>query len=365
MRSQRVSWLLVSVLSCLCTAFGPPVLTDSDVFRRTLTVHQIRSMYELPVPELSAASALLVNTTTGEMLYAHNEHQRRAPASLVKMMTAMVALQRGRQDQGIIIRRQDLKPGSTASLQNGEELTLRQLLFVLLLASDNAASMAIARGLAGDGQAFVNWMNDLAGSWGLKDSHFANPHGLDHEDGYSTAYDMAILASYAMSDRTFAEIVRCSEAYVAGHWLESTNELLTTYPGTIGVKTGTTDEAGECLVTVVERASGKMLSVVMGSQDRVLDARLLLDYAYGNFAEIRIDLPDTPQNRYLSENHNWRQFGLRRPVTLLVSPWQVPSVSFYRRIDNILDSPDPEVPVGALEVALAGRYSTEVPIYLK
>ncbi len=365
MRSQRVSWLLVSVLSCLCTAFGPPVLTDSDVFRRTLTVHQIRSMYELPVPELSAASALLVNTTTGQMLYAHNEHQRRAPASLVKMMTAIVALQRGRQDQGIIIRRQDLKPGSTASLQNGEKLTLRQLLFVLLLASDNAASMTIARGLAGDGQAFVNWMNDLAGSWGLKDSHFANPHGLDHEDGYSTAYDMAILASYAMSDRTFAEIVRCSEAYVAGHWLESTNELLTTYPGTIGVKTGTTDEAGECLVTVVERASGKMLSVVMGSQDRVLDARLLLDYAYGNFAEIRIDLPDTPQNRYLSENHNWRQFGLRRPVTLLVSPWQVPSVSFYRRIDNILDSPDPEVPVGALEVALAGRYSTEIPIYLK
>jgi len=365
MRCQRALWFLISILSCLCVAFGPPVLTDSDLSRRTLTLHQIRSMYELPAPELSAVSALLLNTSTGQILYARNEHERRAPASLVKMMTATVALQRGRQDQAIIIRKGDLKPGSSASLHNGEKLPLRQLLFALLLPSDNAASMVIARGLAGDEETFVNWMNDLAKSWGLTDTHFANPHGLDRKDGYSTAYDMAILASYAMTDRTFSEIVRRPQAFVAGRRLESTNELLTTYPGTIGVKTGTTDRAGECLVTMVDRPSGKMLSVVMGSQDRFLDTRLLLDYAYANFAEIRIDLPNTLQNRYLTEGHNWREFTLRTPITLLVSPWQVSAVSFYRRIDDITDSPDPDVAIGALEVTLAGQHLTEAPIYAR
>jgi len=365
MRSRPVSWLLVSILSCLCLAFGPPVLTDSDLSHKTLTLQQMRAMREVSLPEVSAASALLVNTTTGQILYALNEHERRAPASLVKMMTAMVALQRGRQDKKIVVMRQDLKPGSSVGLEHGEPLSLRQLLFILLLPSDNAASMAIARALAGDEQTFVNWMNDLATSWGLADTHFANPHGLDQEDGYSTAYDMAIIASHAMRDPTFAEIVGHSKEWVAGHLLESTNELLSAYPGTVGVKTGTTDRAGECLVTMVERPSGGMLSVVMGSQDRYLDSRLLLDYAYASFAEIRIDLPDTPQNRYLDANHAWRGFRLREPVTLLVSPWQARTARFYRRIDDIGGNPDPEVPIGVLEVGMAGGRLTEIPIYVR
>jgi len=365
MRSRPASWLLVSTLSCLCLAFGPPVLTDSDLSNNTLTLHQMRAMRAVPLPEISAASALLVNTTTGQILYALNEHERRAPASLVKMMTAMVALQRGRQDKRIIVMKQDLKPGSAAGLEHGEPLSLRQLLFFLLLPSDNAASMAIARALGGGEQTYVNWMNDLATSWGLTDTHFANPHGLDQEDGYSTAYDMAIIASQAMRDRTFADIVGHSKGWVAGHWLESTNELLSAYPGTVGVKTGTTERAGECLITMVERPTGDMLSVVMGSQDRYRDSRLLLDYAYASFSEIRIDLPDTPQNRYLDENHTWRGFRLREPVTLLVSPWQARTARFYRRIDDIGGSPDPEKPVGVLEVSLAGQRLTEIPIYVR
>jgi len=365
MPSRRVAWLLVSVLSFLSMGFGPPVLTDSDLLQRTLTPHQIGAMRQLSPPRISAASALLVNTTTRQILYAHNEHERRAPASLVKMMTAMVALQRGRQDQEIIIRRADLQPGSISGLENGEKLTLRHLLFLLLLPSDNAASMAIARGLAGEVETFVGWMNELAASWGLQETHFANPHGLDHPDTYSTAYDMAILASYAMNDSTFAGIVQNPKAYVAGHWVESTNELLTTYPGTIGVKTGTTDEAGECLATMTSRPSGTMVSVVMGSEDRFVDTRLLLDYAYAGYAEIRIDLPDTPQNRYLDENHDWQAFMLREPLTLLVSPWQARAWSCYRRIDNIAANPDPEAPIGVLEVSLAGHHLTEVPIYVR
>ena len=362
---RRLRVLLLCVLSCLCTAFGPPRLTDSDIARRGMTLQQIRALRQLPVPQISAASAILASTTTGQILYARNEHERRAPASLVKILTAIVALQRGRLDQQIRIEREDLRAYSVVGLQNGQELSLRDLLFVLLVPSDNAASMAIGRGLADDVQTFVKWMNELASSWGLTNTRVANPHGLDHKDSYSTAYDMAIIARQAMTDPLFADIIRRSEVVVAGHWMESTNELLDTYSGMTGVKTGTTDLAGECFIATVDRPSGQVLSVIMGSEDRFRDTRLLLDHFYSTFAELRVDLPEIPQNRYLDEDANWRAFGLREPVTFLISPWQVGTESFYRRIDDISADPSPDEPIGALVVMLAGRRLTEVPLYVR
>jgi D-alanyl-D-alanine carboxypeptidase (penicillin-binding protein 5/6) len=322
-------------------------------------------MRQMAPPELTAPSAILLNTTTGQILYARNEHERRAPASLVKLVTAYVALRLGRLDKGIRVADDDLRVTSAAGMQNGELLSLRDLLFLLLVPSDNAASMTIARGLAGDMQTYVAWMNELASSWNLADTHFANPHGLDNKAAYSSAYDMAIIAINAMRDPTLADIVRQYETIAAGRRLESTNKLLNTYSGAIGVKTGTTDRAGECIIAMVDRPTGRALAVLMGSQDRFTDARLLLDYFYTNNAELRIDLPATPQNRYVDEAHNWREFRLREPLTMLISPWQVGLVSFYRRIDTVRADPNPNEPVGALVVQLGGRPLTEVPIYVR
>ena len=330
-----------------------------------MTLHQIRALRQLPVPQISAPSAILVSTTTGEILYARNEHERRAPASLVKVLTAIVALQRGRLDKQIRIEIEDVRAYSVVGLQNGEQLSLRDLLFVMLVPSDNAASTAIARGLAESVRTYVKWMNELVSSWGLADTQVANPHGLDHKDSYTTAYDMAIIARRALTDPLFADIVRRSEVMVAGRWIESTNELLSTYSGMTGVKTGTTDRAGENLIAMVDRPSGHVLSVVMGSEDRFRDTRLLLDYYYSSFAELRVDLPETSQNRYLDEDNNWRAFRLREPVTFLISPWQAGTGSYYRRIDDISANPSPEEPIGALVVMLAGRRVTEVPLYVR
>lgn len=365
MGSRHPSWLLLSVLSCLCMAFGPPVLTDSDLPRRRIARHQVRAMREVPLPNITAESAILVNTTTSQILYARSERERRAPASLVKIVTAMIALQRGRLDQEMRVTGEDLRFRSIGGLRNGEKLTLRDLLFILLIPSDNAASMTIARGIANDAPTFVNWMNEFVSFVGAADTHLANPHGLDHSEAYSTAYDMAIISRYAMTDPTFADIVRRAVAVVGPRRLESTNELLSSYPGMIGVKTGTTDEAGECLIAMADRRSGAVLSVVLGSQDRFADTRWLLDYFYGNYAELRIALPSTPQNRYLDEKGDWREFRLREPVTLLIKPWQVGTVSYYRRIEDIGADPDPDEPIGALEVALSGRHLLEVPIYVR
>lgn len=362
---RRLSWLLLSILSCCCTAFGPPLLTDSDLPRQALNPQQLRSLRQTAPPNITAASAILVNTTTGQILYARNEHERRAPASLLKLVTAMVALQRGRLDREIRVREEDLGVISAAAMQSGDLFTLQELLYMLLISSDNAAGMTIARGLAGDVHTYVGWMNQLVSSWGLVDTHFANPHGLDAKDAYSTAYDMAIIGMNALRDPTIAGIVGRYEAIVAWRRLESTNKLLITYSGAVGLKTGTTDNAGECLIAAVDRPTGKVIAVFMGSQDRFADAHLLLDYFYTNFAELRIDLPQTLQNRYLDESHTWREIGLRQPTTILISPWQLGLVSFYRRIDIVSANPDPEQPVGALVVTLAGRPLTEVPLYVR
>ena len=146
----------------------------------------------------------------------------------------------------------------------GEELNVRQLLFATLIPSDNAASTALGRGLAGSVAGFVGWMNEQVAEWGLQNTHFANPHGLDDKDNYTTAYDMAVITRTPYIQPTFAEIVRLPEWIVNHRVVTSTNELLNAYQGMIGVKTGTTDEAGENLITLVDRPAGQALTVVMG-----------------------------------------------------------------------------------------------------
>lgn len=363
---RRLTFLLLSILSVLgCTAFGPPVLADGDNPSHPLAPHEIHVPLERPVPQITAQSAILVNHTTGRILYALNEHERRAPASLVKLVTAMVALERGRQDQLMYVKGEDLSAWSSVHLQPNEELSMRQLLFMLLISSDNVAALTIAKTLGKDFTTFVGWMNDMVAQWGLQDTHFRNPHGLDHKHAYSSAWDMAIISRQAMANPVIADIVRRATAIAAYRELVNTNELLNTYPGTIGIKTGTEESAGECLACMVDREQGVMLSVVMGSSDRYYDTRMLMDYAYANYAELHLALDDSVQNRYLDEGGSWHDIELRDPQVLLLTPWERRTISFYRRIDNAGASPDLNQPIGALEVRMAGEYLTEVPLYAR
>ncbi len=358
--------LLLSLLSLLSTGFGPPVLTDGDVPVRRMTPHQLRLMRQMPSPELSAPAYILANATTGEILLAKNAHERRSPASMTKIVTALVALERGRQDQQVTIEARDLRGVySVMFLHSGEELTMRQLLFMLLISSDNAAANAIARAVAGDVRTFVGWMNEYAQRMGLADTHFANPHGYDHPENYSSAFDMAIIGRLAMANPVIADIVRRPDAIAAWRNLISTNELLNTYSGAVGIKTGTTAQAGECLASMVNRPTGRAVSVVMGSEYRFHDTRLLMDYHYANFAELHIDLPYNALNRYQDLEYNWHAIGLRGPLTVLVKPWQLDTVRVYRQIDNVASNPSYDEPIGRLVVSLDGRLLTEVPMYAR
>jgi serine-type D-Ala-D-Ala carboxypeptidase (penicillin-binding protein 5/6) len=365
MRIHRPLVLLLSVLVCFSSGFGPPVLTNSDLGLSTLAPEQLRVMQLAPIPEISARAAMLVDLVTGRILYANNEHERRSPASLTKLVNAVVALEHGTLTEDMVVWPADLAATTRAGLANGEHLTMQQLFTLMLVASDNAAASAIARNLSGgdNEEAFIGWMNELVARWGLKDTHFVNAHGLDDPDQYSTAYDLAIIARNAMLVPLIAEVVAFPSVAVGNHQVNSTNELLNSYPGLVGVKTGTTDEAGECFIGMAVRPQGRVMTVILTSADRFQDTRLLLDYYYANYAGLVADLSGSNLDRYLDSNQNWHNLVLKEPYSTLLRAWQLGEVTLFRRLDQDGENPDTDQPVGALEVYLSGQYLAEVPLY--
>lgn len=242
-------------------------------------------------PEVSARSALVMDVATGKILYEKNTHERLPAASLVKIMTAAIALEKGFLDNTIVVSQKAAsQPSHLMGLSTGEQVPLKDLLYGLILVSGNDAAMAIADGLAGSQVRFVSWMNQKADSLGLKDTKYVNPSGLDEDDQiqYTTAYDLAVITRYALSEfRFFSELVSTREytsAYQDGKHkafvLYNETPLLGQVEGVIGIKDGYTPEAGLCLVSLAEKNGRKILVVVMGAETRRQDAESLIEYGF-------------------------------------------------------------------------------------
>lgn len=242
-------------------------------------------------PSLTARAAILVEPATMTVLYARNEHERRAPASTTKIMTALLALERGRlSDTVTVSRRAAGIRGSSVHLRAGQRVSLNDLIHGLLLRSGNDAAIAIAEHVAGSEEAFVHLMNRRARELGAANTRFQNPHGLDHPEHFSTAFDLAHLARLAMILPTFKDIVAMRE-YVpptVGVPWRNTNRLLWGLEGTVGVKTGTTGQAGNCLVAAASRDGLTLISVVLHSADRWRDTRALLEWGFQSFHPVTV-----------------------------------------------------------------------------
>ena len=266
---------------------------------------------------IDAKSALLIDMDTEQVLYEQAADEQRYPASITKIMTALLTLEavgRGELDLNDVITMDaaalaDLTPdSSTAGLQAGEEITVRNLLYCLLLASANEAANALAIAVAGDIPTFVEQMNQRAQELGMSGTHFVNPHGLHSDDHYTTARDIFKMAKQAMTHATFREIVSTGTYTVPAtnlsgeRTLYNTNALLTsalhpgyTYSGTIGIKTGSTGQAGYCLTAAVEMKGHTLISVVLGAENptdsqgnvqrmQFSESVRLLDWASDNFS---------------------------------------------------------------------------------
>ena len=236
------------------------------------------------LPAITAEAAVVMDLDTGQVLYGKGEHERRPPASLTKVMTGYLAGKQFQAQQWITVSETAASTGeSSLNLKTGDVLTFDALLHGALMKSANDACVALAEYMAGTEKNFVQNMNLQACLLGCKDTNFCNSTGLPAEGHYSSAYDLALMTRAAMQNETFAAIVQKQQYMV--HWqdgrqllVRNTNRLLREYPGAIGVKTGTTNEAGQCLIAVAEKAGKRVIVVVLKSKNRFYDAVALLDY---------------------------------------------------------------------------------------
>ena len=216
--------------------------------------------------EVSAAAAVLMDADSGRLLYEKNGEKRMLIASTTKLMTALVALEQGGLQQEITVTGGHMAEGSSMYLRPGEKLTLETLLYGLLLCSGNDAALAVTECMGG-AVPFVARMNEKAAELGMENTHFANPNGLDDEEHYSTAEDMARLAAAAMDDPVLRRVASTRTARIGGRTLTNHNKLLSRVEGCVGLKTGYTRAAGRTLVSCAERDGVRLVAVTLQDGD--------------------------------------------------------------------------------------------------
>jgi len=247
-------------------------------------------------PPLTAHSFVVLDRDSSVLIYGRNENLRLLPASTVKIMTALVSLDYYKLSDVLTVGKLEVN-GETIKLVEGEKMTVENLLYGLLVASGNDAALVLAQNYPGGQINFVQAMNQKAQDLNLTHTYFANPTGLDsNKEGkiltdfsYTTALDLARLAAFALKNENFLRFVSTTNITISDiqgkifHKLDNVNELLGKFSGVKGVKTGWTEEAGECLVGYTERDNHGLITVIMGSQDRFGETTKLVNWVFGNF----------------------------------------------------------------------------------
>ena len=271
----------------------PPVYLANNEFEISSLI-QINSIPTLKTgkiePVIYADAAYALDLTSNTPLYKKNEHDNLPIASLTKLMTAYIILEEEELDSVVTVSTNAAQTeGSQIWLAAGETIEVESLLYGLLIQSGNDCAVALAEFNAGSEVIFINKMNQKARLLGLTETYFTSASGLD-DQGYSTTQDLARLSMYLLKNDCIREITSLPEATITGtfgyptHELTSTNELLGSYLNVKGLKTGKTPAAGECLITVAENHAGhEILTVILGSDDRFGETKLMLDWIYNSY----------------------------------------------------------------------------------
>lgn len=242
---------------------------------------------DLTPPELTATGIFVFDPESGIILLEKNSHQRLKPASLTKIVTAMIAMEHYNDDSILQVKNGQNANGNTVKLKRGDSLIASDLLYALLVPSGNDAAVTLAENYPGGYQNFIAKMNDKVVELGLKDTHFSNVSGVEGGNHYTSAYDIAMLARQALRKPQFASIVSTQKITLQslkGNYypLETTNILLGK-PGIYGVKTGWTPEAGECLVILAEKDNHPVIISLLNSKDRFGEAEQLVNWTFSNY----------------------------------------------------------------------------------
>lgn len=247
-------------------------------------------------PSINSRSAIVIDRKSKEVLYGKKEYDKRKMASTTKIMTAIVVLENSNlSDIAEISKKSAGTGGSRLGLKAGDKVTIYDLLYGLMLCSGNDAAVALAEHVGGSVEGFAKLMNNKTKELGLTSTNFVTPHGLDNDNHYTTAYELAILTDYALNNKTFSKIVGTKNYTVTINGnsknLSNTNELLGNLNGIYGVKTGFTNGANRCLVTACKRDNLDIICIVLGADTkkfRTQDSIKLIEYVYSNYEMVNI-----------------------------------------------------------------------------
>lgn len=262
---------------------------------------------------ISAKSAILINALTNEVIYEKNAYEKRGMASTTKIMTALLAIERGDLQKTYVAQDQDVRiEGTSIGLKDGDKITLETLVCGMLLESGNDAANVTARVIGNSREKFVSLMNRKAKEIGMENTHFENPSGLTDEGHFSTAYDMAVLGSFAIKNKQFRDICSLSSLRVSygnpeyQRTFKNHNKLLNSVEGAFGIKTGFTKASGRCLVSAAERDGVTLVAVTLSAPDDWDDHKKLFEYGFEkvkvyetefNTDEIKIDVVGSDNKR--------------------------------------------------------------------
>ena len=266
---------------------GKPLARNIDINFGTLKDYPVNKTGEKP-PNLVASSALVVDMPSKTILYSKNPDVKLMPASTTKIMTALVSLDTYQLDDLLEVKN-TYSVGQVVGLRQGQKMTFRNLLYALLVDSGNDAAQILAQNYPLGETSFIEKMNQKAADLKLQDTHFTNVSGIDAYNHRTTAHDLALLAAVALQNPVFSQTVATKEIQIEDssgenvYAFQNTNKLVGAVLGVKGVKTGWTENAGECLVAYTERNGKEIITVVLGSNDRFGESTRLINWVYDNF----------------------------------------------------------------------------------
>lgn len=304
-------YLFICIFLFSTISFADDISSDEDDID---TINEIDSLTSeastTPIDDLkiNSRSYIVLDRKSNQIIVGKNEFQKRKMASTTKIMTFLVVLENIELNTTVEVSKKAAGTGgSRLGLKTGDKITIKDLLYGLMLCSGNDAAVCLAESVAGSVPEFANLMNKKAKDLNLTNTHFVTPHGLDEDEHYTTAYELALLTNYALNNETFAKYVGTKTATITingySKTINNTNELLGVLEGVYGVKTGFTNGANRCLVSACKRGDLDIICIVLGADTkkyRTQDSIKLIEYTFKNYTYFNI-------NEYVNEQfNNWK-----------------------------------------------------------
>lgn len=323
--------LIYSLTPCILADDNNEILDDNSTINSQIVETLETSSPETNLPDINSRAAVVIDRATNTILYGKKETEHRKMASTTKIMTCLLVIENCDLSETIEVSKKSAGTGgSRLGLKTGDKITINDLLYGLMLCSGNDTAVALAEHIGGSIEGFAEIMNNRAKELGLENTHFVTPHGLDADEHYTTAYELAKLTNYALNNEIFAKIVgtKTYTVTINGYpkTISNTNELLGNLNGVYGVKTGFTNGANKCLVTACKRNNLDIICVVLGADTkkfRTQDSIKLIEYSFKTFTPVNVqELVNKKFEEWKKENMNCFEIikGQTQNVELKINP---------------------------------------------